>query len=112
MSASVQDLIYLLRRSTEAQVVAAAGLVYAAGTQGFVTALSLNAGVDAASVELRVTGAGGAVLWRMKAPAGDSRTISFPSGLKFTDGLYVSFPTGTTPELALTGVSDVIAASL
>jgi hypothetical protein len=63
----------------------------------YIYALSLNAGVDAATLKIYDgTTAGGTLIWHLSAPATGSAQITFPFPLDVKHGIFVAL-TGTSP---------------
>ena len=69
------------------------------------TAFTLTAGTDAATVNLRQGSATGPIKYVVKAAAGATVHLDFSDGVRTTDGStwYVNLSAGTTPEMAITG---------
>ena len=63
----------------------------------YIYALSLNAGVDAATLKIYDgTTAGGTLIWHLSAPATGSAQITFPFPLDVKHGIFVAL-TGNSP---------------
>ena len=95
------DLEMVLLRSRVPYGAVADAQLVAIGKQGVITAAVLTADADAAHVEILDGGAGGTVLFQVKAPAGETRPVTFPVGLRYTDGVYANFVAGTDPALTV-----------
>lgn len=67
---------------------------------GYINELHIEAGVDAATVELsNKVGSGGARVAGVRADAGENASRSFPNGGIFFDTAIYATITGTTPDV-------------
>jgi len=86
-------------RGFESKVLTSSGVVKAA--PGRVSAISLAAGTDAATVILDdSTDGNGTDKWKLAALTGDGDSISFPEPLLFGVGIYATI-TGAAPAVSV-----------
>jgi len=79
--------------------VTASGAVKATG--GYVFMVSLTAGSDAATLELRNGGAAGTIVLTLKAGAGASVVAPIPRGALLSTGIYMTLAAGTAPRASV-----------
>jgi len=86
-------------RGFKSKVLTSTGAVKSA--PGRVSAISLAAGSDAATVTLDdSTGGSGTNKWKLAAAAGAGDSISFPEPVLFGTGIYATL-TGTDPAVSV-----------
>lgn len=102
---SKSDLEQLQARAIDPTSVSATGDVYAQGKLGLVNSLALTAAAAAATAVFRTGGAAGTVIANLSVPAGETRSIPYPRGMYFSDGLHVTLG-GAGAVADVVGVAD------